>query len=65
MVLLEFRETATGADEWRFAAQGLTGDQVEQKHKENTVQTFPYTGKPGNHGTWMWIVFFDDGGILP
>ena len=65
VVLLEFRKTATGADEWRFAAQGLTGDQVELKHKENTVQTFPYTGKPGNHGTWMWIVFFDDGGILP
>ena len=65
VVLLEIAKTATGGDEWLFAAHGLTGDKVEVKLKEDTVLTFPYTGKPGNHGTWMWIVFFDDGGILP
>jgi hypothetical protein len=65
LLLLQLAKSAAGQDEWRYGMHGLTGDEVEVRLRESVVHAQPYTGVPGNHGTWMWIVFFDDGGVAP
>ena len=65
LLLLQLTKSAAGQDEWEYGLHGLTGDEVEIRLQEKGVHAQPYTGRPGHHGTWMWIVFFDDGGVAP
>lgn len=65
LLLLQTTKSAAGKDEWQYGLHGMTGDEVEIQLQDKVVHKQPYTGRPGNHGTWMWIVFYDDGGVAP